>query len=88
VDGSHLEARCEKLTNKIDTLLPDAPWAGLYVNSSVLRPDEQKLYIGMRQFLGEFGLTTKKLRLLIPAKQFLNKLPKEVEDRIRKQYSD
>ncbi len=28
------------------------------------------------------------LSLLLPAKQFLHKLPKEVEDRIRKQYGD
>src|SRR5258705_13536778 len=40
----------------------------------------------MRQFVGEFSVTTKKLRLLIPSNQFLNKLPKEDEERIRKQY--
>ena len=72
--------------HKIQTLLPDAPWRGLYPNSSVLSPNEEKLYIGMRQFVAEFDLTTKKLRLLIPSNQFLNKLPKEDEERIRKQY--
>jgi hypothetical protein len=63
--------------HKIRTLLPDAPWGGLYPNSSVLSQDGQILYIGMRQFVGEFDLITKKLRLLIPARQFLNKLPKK-----------
>ena len=52
----------------------------------MLSSDEQKLYIGMRQFVGEFDLSTKKLRLLIPSDAFLNKLPKEDEQRIRKQY--
>jgi hypothetical protein len=71
---------------KIQTLLHDAPWGGLYPNSSIISTNEQKLYIGMRQFVGEFDLTTKELRLLIPSSHFLNKLPKEDEDRIRKQY--
>jgi hypothetical protein len=71
---------------KVTTPLPDAPWGGLYPDSSVLSPDQQKLYIGMRQFVGEFDITTKKLRLFIPSPAFLNKLPKEDEQRIRKQY--
>ena len=71
---------------KIDTLLPDPPSGGLFHNSSILSADERKLYIGMRQFVGEFDLVTRKLRLLIPAKVFLNKLPKEDEERIRQQY--
>jgi hypothetical protein len=69
---------------KAVTLLSDAPWGGLYPTSSALSSDEQKLYIGMRQFVGEFDITKKKLRLLIPSTQFLNKLPKEDEQRIRK----
>ena len=73
---------------RIHTLLADVPWGGLYPNSSILLPDEQRLYIGMRQFVGEFDLTTKKLRLLVPSKEFLNKLPKEGEERIHKQYGD
>lgn len=71
---------------KVTTLLAEPPWGGLYPNSSILSSDEQKLYIGMRQFVGEFDLSTKKLRLLIPSDAFLNKLPKEDEQRIRKQY--
>jgi len=73
---------------KVQTLLPDAPWRGLYPNSSVLSENEEKLYIGMRQFVGEFNPTTKKFRFLIPSRQFLHKLPKEEAERIRKQYGD
>ena len=72
--------------HKIRTLLADVPWSGLYPNSSVLSADEKKLYLGMRQFVGEFDLTTRKLRLLIPSEKFLNKLPKEEEEQIRNQY--
>lgn len=74
--------------NKIQTLLFFAPWNSFYPNSSVLSQDEQKLFIGMRQFVGEFDLNTKKLRLLVPSKEFLNKLPKDDEDRIRKTYGN
>ena len=76
------------IAGKIQTLLAeaDAPWGGLYPNSSVLSPDEQKLYIGMRQFVAEFDLTTKGFRLLVPSTEFLNKLPHDDERRIRKQY--
>jgi len=68
---------------KMETLLGDAPWGGLYPNSSILSADEERLYIGMRQFVGEYDFTTNKLRLLIPSKAFLNKLPKDEEKRIR-----
>jgi hypothetical protein len=72
--------------NKINTLLPDAPWIGLYPNSSVLSQDQQKLYIGLRQFVGEFDIPTKKLRLLIPSDAFLNRLSKEQEQQIRQPF--
>ena len=90
-DGTMLITLSDSLVSfgsdrKIHTLLADVPWGGLYPNSSILLPDEQRLYIGMRQFVGEFDLTTKKFRFLIPSKEFLNKLPKEDEERIRKQY--
>ena len=89
-DGTMLITLSDSLVSigpgrKIHTLLADAPWGGLYPSSSILLPDEQRLYIGMRQFVGEFDLTTKKCRFLIPSKEFLNKLPKEDEERIRKQ---
>ena len=69
---------------KIATLLADPPWGGFYPSSSILSPDGHLLYIGMRQFVGEFDLKTKKFRFLIPSKDFLNKLSKEEEETIRK----
>jgi hypothetical protein len=71
---------------KVKTLFPDAHWDELYPTCSVLAPDGQKLYIGMRQFVGELDLKTKTLRFLIPSDQFLNRLPKEEEARIRQQF--
>ncbi len=71
---------------KVETLLADADWGSFHPISSALTPDERKLYIGMRQFVGEFDLQTKKLRFLLPDKQFLNRFPKGEEDSLRKQY--
>ena len=65
----------------------DAPWGTLYPWSSVLVPDESRLYVGMRQFVGEVDLATNHLRLLVPSTDFLNKLPNNDEKRIRAQYS-
>jgi hypothetical protein len=73
---------------KIETLLSNAAWSGFYPSSSVLTQDEHTLYIGMRQFVGEFDLDTKKVRLLIPSGLFLNRLSKEEEMGIRKQYGN
>lgn len=72
--------------HNIVSLLEKAPWTGLYPNSSVLSSDEQKLYIGMRQYVGEFDISSKRLRLLVPADSFVNKLPKDQERQIYKQY--
>jgi len=69
----------------ISILLHDPPWGNLFPNSSVLSSDQQKLYIGMRQFVGEFDIPTKKVRLLIPSGAFLHKLSKKEEREIRKQ---
>jgi hypothetical protein len=69
----------------VKTLIAKAPWETLYPSSSVMSPDESRLYIGMRQFVGEVDLATNQLRLLIPSRQFLNKLPEDQERRIRAQ---
>ena len=68
---------------KIQTLISSMEWGSFYPNSSALSHDEKKLYIGMRQFVGEFDIETCKFRYLIPSKEFLNKLSKEDEDRVR-----
>jgi hypothetical protein len=73
--------------HQIRTLIADAPWGGLYPSSSIVLPDESRLYLGMRQFVAEIDLSTNQLRLLVPSTTFLNKLPDDQEARIRKQYS-
>lgn len=69
----------------METLIAEAPWETLYPSSSVISSDESRLYIGMRQFVGEVDLATNKLRLLVPSNKFLNKLPEDFERRIRAQ---
>lgn len=71
----------------IGTLMADAPWAMLYARSAVLSPDEQTLYIGMRQYVGEFDLRTRKLRMLLPPGAELNRLSQQDERQIRASYS-
>lgn len=70
---------------KLQTLLSDVPWAQLYPNSAAMGQDEKRVYVGMRQYVAEIDLTTRKLRMLVPSAAFLNKLPKDQEQRIRKQ---
>ncbi len=66
---------------EIQTLIEKAPWGQLYPDSSVLADHEQKLYVGMRQYVAEFDLMTKKLRFLVPSLQFVNKLSREEEEK-------
>lgn len=68
---------------KLRTLLTDAPWPNLYPNSSTLSADERHLYIGMRQYVVDVDLSTRRLRLLIPSRDLLNKLSREDERRVR-----
>ena len=70
-------------SHKVHTLLAHAPWWGLYPNSSILVDHDQKLFIGMRQYVGAFDLKTRKLRFLVPSAKFLNKLTKKREQEIR-----
>ncbi len=69
---------------KVRTLLHHAPWERLGIYSSALSHDENKLYWGLSQYVGEFDFKTKRLRFLVPSDQFLNKLPDEEADQIRK----
>jgi hypothetical protein len=74
--------------NKQSTLIKCADWGTLYTNSAVLSADQSKIYIGMRQFVAEYALGTKKLRYLVPDQTFLNKLPHDQAERLRKTYKD
>ena len=51
--------------------------------SAALSTDEARLYVGMRQFVGEVNLVEKKLRFLLPSQEFLYTLPTKEEERIR-----
>ncbi len=87
-DGTFLIALSDSLIavdteHQIRTLLANAPWSGLYPNSSVLADDQSRLYIGMRQFVGEYDLRRGTLRLLVPSPKFLNVLPAEEIERVR-----
>lgn len=91
-DGSMLVTLFDSLVSvgkdgKITTLLADAPWGGLYPNSSVLSADEQKLFVGMRQYVAEIDIPTRTLRILLPSAAFLNALSANEQQRIRNQYN-
>ncbi|MBK7145729.1 MAG: hypothetical protein IPH76_11200 [Xanthomonadales bacterium] len=63
--------------------LAHAPWPKFYPNSSSLSADEQRLYIGMRQYVAEFDRATRRLRFLVPHRDALHRLSREEERGIR-----
>lgn len=65
---------------KVTTLLQDPWW--YRPTRAVLSPDEQKLYIGMEYFVGEFDIQSKTFRLLVPSDVFLEPF-RESEKRMR-----
>lgn len=72
----------------VTKVLETTAWFDLYPTSSVLTPDERKLYLGMRQFVLEIDLGTHAMRFLIPAKEFLHQLSREEIESIRRQHSN
>ncbi len=71
---------------KLEELIHDEDLGGLYATSSALSPDGSRLYVAMRQFVGELDLKTRALRWLVPDPTFVNRLPAEEEARLRKVY--
>ena len=65
---------------RLTTLLRDPWW--YRPTSAVLSPDEQKLYIGMDYFVGEFDIPARTLRLLVPSDTFLEPF-REAEERLK-----
>lgn len=65
---------------QVTTLLRDPWW--YRPTSAVLSADEQKLYIGMQYFVGEFDIAAKTLRLLVPSEIFLDPF-RVSEERLR-----
>jgi len=64
-------------------VLAHARWPKFYPNSSSLSADEQRLYIGMRQYVAEFDRATRRLRFLVPHRDALHRLSREEERGIR-----
>ncbi|RYG93813.1 MAG: hypothetical protein EON58_17565 [Alphaproteobacteria bacterium] len=55
-------------------------------NSCAIAPGTTRLYIGMRQYVAELDLISRKLRYLVPSAAYLNRLPEDEERRIREMY--
>ena len=70
----------------LTTVHPNAAWGLLYPNSLVLDEANAKAYIGMRQFVAEVSLVDGTAKYGVPDEDYLNRLPKDVEDGIRKQH--
>jgi hypothetical protein len=64
---------------RLEFVVKDGGWAGLYPNSVVLTDDETRVYIGMRQFVAEYEFKRRTLRFLVPDSSLLNKLPAKEE---------
>jgi sugar lactone lactonase YvrE len=71
---------------KIQTIVKEARWRGLSPNSMCLSDDEKTVYVGMRQFVARVTLKNGRVSFFTPDRSYLNQLPKEDEDRIRKVY--
>jgi hypothetical protein len=62
-DGNVIIALSDSLVSvtpggQITTLISDAPCWSLYPSTSAILPDDSKLYLGMRQYVGEVDLMT------------------------------
>ncbi|RYG24351.1 hypothetical protein EON82_11025 [bacterium] len=67
-------------------IVGDAPWSGLYPNSSALAADGRHLYVGMRQYVAEVNLATRRVRMLVPSRAFLNRLSPSEERSVRARF--
>jgi sugar lactone lactonase YvrE len=71
---------------QIKTLIKEARWWEFSPNSMVLSDDAKTVYVGMRQFVAKITLKNGKVSFFVPDRSYLNQLPKEQEDGIRKVY--
>lgn len=67
--------------NKLEVLVTDTDW--VRPDTLVTSADESKIYVGTLQYVCEYDMQTKNFRYLIPDLTFLNRLPKEEEERMR-----
>jgi hypothetical protein len=52
--------------DRVEVLVSPANWDYFYPNSSVVSADEGTLYVGMRWYVGEVDLRTKRVRFRVP----------------------
>jgi len=69
-------------SGRLETIIEETSWDGLYPNSAVLGVDGS-LYVGMRQFVGRVGLADGSLTFLVPELLALHRLPVDQEQDIR-----
>jgi hypothetical protein len=70
--------------NQLETLVKPTDWVA--ANTIAASADASKIYVGALQYVCEYDTATKRFRYLIPNLSFLNKLPKEQEERMRRTY--
>ncbi len=51
---------------KMEHIVRNLPWDRLYPNSSVLSPDGNTLYVGMRKYVAKYDIQSRRLKYLIP----------------------
>jgi hypothetical protein len=88
-DGNWLVALSDSFVSvtpdgKIRTIVKAGRWDALWPNSVVLSDDAKTAYIGMRQFVAKITLKNGRVSFLVPDRSYLNQLPKDMEDSIRK----
>ena len=70
--------------NQLEVLVKSTDW--VRPDTLVTSADESKIYIGTLQYVCEYDMQTKSFRYLLPDLTFQNRLPKEEEERMRRQY--
>jgi hypothetical protein len=71
--------------NQLEILVTPTDW--VRPDTIVTSADASKIYVGAQQYVCEYDMVSRKFRYLVPNLSFVNKLPKEEEENIRKAYS-
>jgi hypothetical protein len=70
--------------NELEVLAKRTDW--VRPDTIVTSADASRIYVGTLQYVCEYDMSNKRLRYLVPNLSFINKLPKEQEENIRKRY--
>lgn len=71
---------------QLEAVYRNAAWRFLYPTSIVLNEASATAYVGMRQFVEGVSLVYGRGRYGVPDERYLHRVPKEVEQRIRKEH--